>query len=228
MKRAIDGNEAERELMEAQAALLKTGAASPQSDCPSDEMLRRFATGREVPDEVRGRILVHLAACSRCLKVMAEAPRLKIARPGTRRGVFRKSIVAVAATIIVALVLWIWSRNHAETTASDDVAEIDLRLISPTRGVNPDFAVIPARVSRHAGHLRLLLPVRSEGVYQAGIFRKSDQGSSLLRDSANTSLEDHTVTLSLKFSLAGLKPGTYWLGLCRDGSAWKFYPVFLE
>lgn len=221
--------EAERELMQAERAVLEEQARrGPVGGCPSDAALRQFAAGREDREEAREEILAHLATCSRCVQFMADLRGQKVTASGSRRAYIARSALALAAVIIVALSIWAWNRKHREFQVSNQVAIVDLRQMSPTRGGQPTPPVTAAKVQRQTGQLRLILPVGSEGAYEAGLFRQVAQGTPLLRDSGHTNLEDHNVVLVLKFSLADLEPGSYWLGLRRDGSDWAFFPLSVE
>jgi hypothetical protein len=221
--------EAERELMQAERAVLEEQAKrGPVGDCPSAAVLQRFAAGREDREEIHEEILAHLAACSRCVQFMAELRRQKVTRSGARRAYTVRSALALAAGIIVAVSIWVWSRKHHEFQVSNQVATIDLRQMSPTRGGSPNPPVTAVKVPRQAGQLRLILPVGSEGTYEAGLFRRVAQGAPLLRDSGHTNLEDHDVVLVLKLRLAGLDPGRYWLGLRQGNSDWAFFPLSVD
>jgi len=221
--------EAERELMQAEQTVLEEQARrGPIDGCPSDAVLQRFAAGREDREEIREEILAHLAACSRCVEYMAELRRQKVTGSGSRRAYIARSALALAAVIIVAVSIWVWNRKHREFQVSNQVAIVDLRQMSPTRGGNPIPVVTAAKVPRQAGQLRLILPVGSEGYYEAGLFRQAAEGTPLLRDSGHTNLDDRNVVLVLKLNLANLEPRRYWLGLRQDGSDWAFYPLFVE
>jgi hypothetical protein len=159
---------------------------------------------------------------------MADLRRQKVTGSASRRAYIARSALALAAVIIVALSIWAWNRKHREFQFSNQVAMVDLRQMSPTRGGGPIPSVTAAKVPRQAGQLRVILPVGSEGHYEAGLFRQMAQGTPLLRDSGHTDLEDHNVVLVLKLNLAGLKPRGYWLGLRQDGSDWVFYPLHIE
>lgn len=229
MVRLRQTGSAEQELIEAERGVLGEQArrGRPVSGCPSDAALWRFAAGHEKDEETRERILIHLAACSRCVQFMAEIREQKIARPGVRSSYVRESIMATAALVIVAVGVWVWNGRHREVQSSEQLAIVDLRLISPTRGDHP----VPgpaAKVPRQAGRLRLILPVGSEGSYEAGIFRQPGQGTPLLHASGHTNLEDHDVVLVLQLRLTTLQAGRYWLGFHQVGSDWAFFPLSVE
>ena len=214
--------------MEAEQAILEEQAKrGPVDGCPSDIVLRRFAAGSEDREQVREEILLHLSACSRCVQFMRELRRQKMVGSGRRRA-YIGSALALAAVIIAAVSIWVWNRTHHEFRASNQVAIVDLRQMSPTRGADPGPAVTAAKVPRQAGQLRLILPVGSTGTYEASLFREAAQGAPLRHDFEQINIEDHNAVLVLNLSFAGLEAGRYWLGLRQGDSDWAFFPLSVE
>lgn len=104
MVRVRQTGSAEQELIEAERAVLGEQARrGPVSGCPSDAALRRFAAGHEKHEETREKIFIHLAACSGCVQFMAEIREQEIARSGVRSSYVRRSMLATAALVIVAV-----------------------------------------------------------------------------------------------------------------------------
>ena len=219
----------EQELIQTEQAILeKEARRGPVAGCPSDAVLQRFAAGREGREQVRKEILAHLSACSRCVQFMGELRRQKGTDSANRRVYIRSSALALAAVIIVAVSIWIWNRTHPEIQVSNQVAIVDLRQMSPTRGSESGPAVTAAKIPRQANELRLILPVGSEGTYEAGLFRQAAQETPLQHDSGQINIEDHNSVLVLKLRFPGLEAGRYWLGLRQGDSEWTFFPLSVE
>jgi len=208
---------AEQELMEAlSSVMLKDGRLQKLGDCPTVADLRRFATGK-CNQAQRDQMLAHLGACDRCITLLREM---------RQRGILirRTSLVlAVAAVLAVA----VWARLDRSSSISNAVATVDLRLVSPTRGIETNNGANAVTTRRRAGRLRIILPIGSEGKYECQIVR-TGQSVPLLRASGEALLENHDVVLNLPVELGSLTPGRYSLALQRDGSEWVYYPLILE
>jgi hypothetical protein len=105
------------------------------------------------------------------------------------------------------------------------IVVLDLRGHAPVRGENPpETSQPPLEVPRNAKTLNLELPIGSnEGAYDVALLDPS--GSELLRTSATAKLEDHTVVLRADVDLAGVSPGSYFLGLRQRGTEWMRFPI---
>ena len=79
-------------------------------------------------------------------------------------------------------------------------------------------------LSTEARHLVLHLPIGSkEGSYEVALLSGSDEQ---IRDTTGIAqLENHTTTLNADFDLAGVSPGSYFLGVRQPGLEWSRYPV---
>ena len=68
------------------------------------------------------------------------------------------------------------------------------------------------------------LPIGSnEGAYDVALLNSS--GAELFRTSATAKLEDHIVVLRVDVNLAGVPPGSYFLGLRQRGLEWMRFPI---
>ncbi len=198
------------------SVMLKDGRLQKLGDCPTVADLRRFATGK-CNQAQRDQMLAHLGACDRCITLLREM---------RQRGILirRTSLVlAVAAVLAVA----VWARLDRSSSISNAVATVDLRLVSPTRGIETNNGANAVTTRRRAGRLRIILPIGSEGKYECQIVR-TGQSVPLLRASGEALLENHDVVLNLPVELGSLTPGRYSLALQRDGSEWVYYPLILE
>jgi hypothetical protein len=105
------------------------------------------------------------------------------------------------------------------------VVVLDLRGRATVRGENPPVtAQPPLDVPRNAKTLNLELPIGSdEGAYDVALLNSS--GAELFRTSATAKLEDHIVVLKADIDLAGVSPGSYFLGLRQRGLEWMRFPI---
>jgi len=70
----------------------------------------------------------------------------------------------------------------------------------------------------------LELPIGSnEGAYDVALLDPS--GAELFRTSATAKLEDHIVVLRADVNLAGVPPGSYFLGLRQRGLEWMRFSI---
>jgi hypothetical protein len=67
------------------------------------------------------------------------------------------------------------------------------------------------------------LPTRGHGAYDVALLDPS--GAELFRTSATAKLEDHIVVLRADVDLAGVSPGSYFLGLRQPGLEWMRFPI---
>jgi len=208
---------AEQELMEALSSVMrKDGPDHKLDDCPTVADLRRFATGK-CNQAQRDEILAHLAACDCCITLLREM---------RERGILirRASLVlAVAAVLAVA----VWARLDRSSSISNAVATVDLRLASPTRGIENNNGADAVTAQRKAGRLRIILSIGSEGKYECQILRAGHAGP-LLSTSGEALLENHDVVLNVPVEMANLTPGRYSLALRREGSEWTYYHLILD
>jgi hypothetical protein len=95
------------------------------------------------------------------------------------------------------------------------------------RGANtPESGQPPLEVSRNARSLTLDLPIGSnEGTYDLALL--NPVGDELFRASATAKLEDHIVVLRANVDLAGISPGSYFLGVRQPGLEWTRFSIRL-
>ena len=134
--------------------------------------------------------------------------------------------LAAAAIVLLAVggLLWVRSRPSGQTAA---VMVLDLRGRATVRGEStPDASQPPLEVPRNARSLNLELPIGSnEGGYDVALLNPS--GAELFRTSATAKLEDHIVVLRAEVDLAGLSPGSYFLGVRQPGLEWTRFSIRL-
>jgi hypothetical protein len=171
-----------------------------------------------VPLSEADRWLVHFSSCSPCFQEFAQFRKQAVNRRRTQIW------LAAAAVFIFAIAGWLWvqSRPQVQTAA---VVVLDLRGRATVRGENPPVtAQPPLDVPRNAKTLNLELPIGSnEGAYDVALI--SSSGAELFRTSATAKLEDHDVVLKADIDLAGVSPGSYFLGLRQRGLEWMRFPI---
>ena len=123
---------------------------------------------------------------------------------------------------VVGGLLWVRSRPSGQTAA---VVVLDLRGRAAARGGSTSETSQPSlEVPRNARSLNLELPIGSnEGAYDVALLNPS--GAELFRTSATAKLEDHIVVLRADVDLAGISPGSYFLGLRQPGLEWMRFPI---
>jgi hypothetical protein len=134
--------------------------------------------------------------------------------------------LAAAAMVLLAVAGWMWvrSRPSGQTAA---VVVLDLRGRSTARGETPsETSQPPLEAPRSTKSLKLELPIGSnEGAYDVALLNPS--GAELFRASGTAKLEDHNVVLRADVDLAGIPPGSYFLGVRQPGLEWTRFPIRL-
>ena len=134
--------------------------------------------------------------------------------------------LAAAAMVLLAFAGWLWVRSRPSGPTAA-VVILDLRGRAAVRGENPPETSQPAlEVPRNARSLNLELPIGSnEGTYDVALLDPS--GAELFRASAMAKLEDHIVVLRANVALAGISPGSYFLGVRQPGLEWTRFSIRL-
>ena len=128
---------------------------------------------------------------------------------------------AAVLLIIIGGLLFLRTRRSVQTAT----VTIDLRQRSVARGENPpETNQPPIELSKEARRLVLDLPIGSkEGTYELALLAR---GGEQVRDTTGIAqLENHTTILSADLDLAGVSPGSYFLGVRQPGLEWTRYPV---
>ena len=135
---------------------------------------------------------------------------------------FQMAFAAAAVLLIIIGGLLLLRNRPSVQTAT---VTIDLRDRSVARGENPpEMNQSPIELSRQAKHLVLDLPVGSkEGNYELALL---DSGGEEIKSATGVAqLENHTVVLNANVDLAGVSPGSYFLGVRQPGLEWSRYPL---
>jgi hypothetical protein len=172
----------------------------------------------KVPLSEADRWLDHFSSCSPCFQEFTQFRKQAVNRRRTQIW------LAAAAVFIFAVVGWFWVRSRPQVPTAA-VVVLDLRGRATVRGENPPDTSRPLlEVPRNAKTLSLELPIGSnEGGYDVALFNPS--GAELVRTSATAKLEDHIVVLRADVDLAGVSPGSYFLGLRQPGLEWMRFPI---
>ncbi len=186
--------------------------------CPDSSILRGIAS-HKLPLSQAAPWFDHLSACSPCFQ---DFNRFRREAAGQRRRI--QVWLAAAAVLLFAFggLLWVRSRPSGQTAA---VVILDLRGRAAARGENPpESKQPPLELPRNARNLNLELPIGSnEGAYDVALINPN--GAGLFRTSATAKLEDHIVVLRVDVNLAGISPGSYFLGLRQPGVEWMRFPI---
>ena len=188
--------------------------------CPGPAILKSMAL-HKLPLSEADPWLDHLASCSPCFQEFTEIRKRQTSQ--RRR---TPMWLAAAAIVLLAFAGWLWVRTHpsAQTAA---VIVLDLRGRAAVRGEGtPETSQPPLEVSRSARSLTLELPIGSnEGAYDVALLNPS--GAELFRTSATAKLENHIVVLRADVDLAGVSPGSYFLGVRQPGLEWTRFSIRL-
>ncbi len=181
-------------------------------------MLRGIAQHR-IPLSQADQWLNHLSSCTPCFQ---DFRRFCAEAAAGKRRVFQMALAAAAVLlIIIGGLLFLRSRPSVQTAT----VTIDLRERTVARGENPpETNQSPIELSRQAKHLVLDLPVGSkEGNYELAVLRTG--GEAIRSATGVAQLENHTVVLNANMDLAGVSPGSYFLGVRLPGLEWSRYPA---
>jgi hypothetical protein len=188
--------------------------------CPGPAIVKSIAL-HKLPLAEADPWLDHFSSCSPCFQEFGQIRKQAV---GQRRQT--QMWLAAAAMVLLAVAGWMWvrSRPSGQTAA---VIVLDLRSRSTARGENPpESSQPPLEVPRNARSLNLELPIGSnEGAYDVALLNPS--GVELFRTSATAKLEDHNVVLRANVDLAGVPPGSYFLGVRQPGLEWTRFPIRL-
>jgi hypothetical protein len=188
--------------------------------CPDSGVLRGIAL-HKMPLAEADRWLDHFSSCSPCFQEFRHFRRQALDR---RRRI--QMWVAAAAMVLLSLAGWLWVENRpsGQTAA---VVILDLRGRATVRGENPpENSQPPLNIRRNARRLNLELPIGSnEGVYDVALLNPS--GTELFRTSATAKLENQIVVLTADIDLAGISPGSYFLGVRQPGLDWARFSIRL-
>jgi hypothetical protein len=185
--------------------------------CPNSAVLRGIAL-HKVPLSEADRWLDHFSSCSPCFQEFTKFRKQAVDRRRTQIW------LVAAAVFICAVAGWFWVRTRPQVQTAVIVV-LDLRGRATVRGENPpETSRSPLEVPRNAKSLSLDLPIGSnEGAYDVALLNPS--GAEFFRTSATAKLEDHIVVLRADVNLAGVPPGSYFLGLRQQGLEWMRFSI---
>jgi hypothetical protein len=214
--------ELDRALHGALSSIASTRFPNPErKDCPPSRTLRKIAS-RTLP--ITDPAIDHVAHCSPCFNELHEM------RAGMRRRRMAWSAAAVAAVVVAALALGylaLWPTAPIDPTP--EVAILDLRGLSPTRGEVPEPGATSTAtlfLPRRVLDLTVQLPVGSaEGAYEVAIQQGDDP---LLVAAGAASIENLITTLRVRIDTRELTEGAYQFAVRENGLNWRFYPLSLE
>lgn len=186
--------------------------------CPTVADLRQFALGK-CNQAHREQLLAHVGTCDRCIALLRKMRK--------RRVLIRRTSFVLAGAAAAVLAVAFWATLGPPSSVSSVVATVDLRLASPTRGIQNNEGAAAVTAPQKVTRLRIILPIGAEGKYECQILRQG-QSVPMLFSSGEAHLENHDVVLNLPVKLGKLTAGPYLLALRRESSEWVYYKLFLE
>jgi hypothetical protein len=219
LKQQEEFNVEEKRILDLLSRGLSEDFPNPQRvGCPDSAMLKGIAL-HKVPLAEADPWLDHFSSCSPCFQEFTQFRKQRLDR--RRR---TQMWLAAAAMVLLVVAGWLWVRTRplGQTATA---AVLDLRGRATMRGENPPASdQLPLEVPRKAKTLNLELPIGSnEGPYEVALLNPS--GAELARASGTAKLEDHIVVLRADVDLAGVSPGSYFLGLRQPGLEWMRFPI---
>lgn len=204
----------EKRILEVLSKGLSTEFPNPgRAGCPGSATLEGIASHR-IPLSEAEKWFDHLGSCSPCFQEFTAIRNKLRARRRLRWG-------GGLAILVVGLALWLNFRSHHVV---NETAMLDLRGLSVERGEQNTSNGGPLQLGRSTKHLVLQLPIGSkEGSYDLALLEVT--GSELLHASGIAQVENHTVVLRVEVDVAGVPPGSYFLGLRQPGLEWTRFPI---
>jgi hypothetical protein len=214
----------EKQLLDLLSKGLSTEFPNPERvGCPGPEVLEGIASHKTPLSEAE-KWLDHLGSCSSCFHDFKAIQRKLRARRVFKLG-------GSLAILLVVLALWFGLRPH-HAVITNETATLDLRGYSVERGQQSPSKQPPLDIRRGIGHLILYLPIGStEGTYEVALlsntgYEADRSGLRVVFSATGTArLEDHIVILRTDLDLAGVRPGSYFLGLRQPGQQWTRFPA---
>jgi hypothetical protein len=221
LKQTEEFNAEEKRILDLLSRGLSQDFPNPQRvGCPDSAVLRDIAL-HKVPLAEADRWLNHFSSCSPCFQDFTQFRKQALDR---RRRTQMWLAAAAMFLLVVGWWLWVENRPSGQTAA---VVILDLRGRATVRGENPpENSQPPLNVPRNARRLNLELPIGSnEGTYDVALLNPS--GAELFRTSATAKLENRIVVLRADVDLAGISPGSYFLGVRQPGLEWARFSIRL-
>lgn len=201
---------AETELMQ---ALSSRKEGSGNELCLDHRLLKKFLEGKVVDCNVQNRILSHLDTCPACLRTLKQLRE-------SRKGEFRRALLAVASIVVVSFIIWFWHRQHP----SPQIATLNFESSAILRSVD----VPPLTLSRSTTRLHFILSAQeSPGDYEIELL-KSVGDPPLAKAQGVTHSGSRNLELDVDFDLAKYPVGLYVLAIRRLDSPWQYRSLQLR
>jgi len=197
--------------------LLKDFPNPERIGCPGADVLKKIAS-HEMPLSEAEKWLDHLGSCSPCY---ADFKRFAEVHESRRR----RTLLAAAAAILLALAITGWALLHVRNeNLIADIAVLDLRDRSPSRGVEANPSEPPLEISRRVSHLKIYLPVgSSEGDYDIRIMAREEK--TLFATKGTASKQEGITSIAVDLNVSSASPGLYALQIRKFGFGWTPYPL---
>ena len=219
-----------------QQAILRDYPNPERRGCPGFNVLRRLASF-DLP-QTSDPAWEHVIHCSPCYaEFLGFRAETKVVR---RRGRQRMRLIFAAAAVVIVLCgMWLAGRQflgprgqvppQIAANVPPTPAYLDLEPIEISRG-GSDGEGKHSNLVLPVGDLdlRIRLPIGSEdGRYQVQILSQPG-GRPLAFGQGAAALEEHSVLLTTRLNLKGLKPGNYYMAFRRVNLDWAMLPLELK
>jgi hypothetical protein len=213
----------EQQLLELGRRVFAEHSPNPaRTSCPPQDTLRAMAF-RSKQLAAADLPLQHLTICSPCFQDYSRYRRQAFNQMILRGALAAAIVIMVIGVAVLAGVGRGWFQRPAEPLM---VAILDLRPLSPTRGVEPPEAGAVLTLRRGRLGITVQLPVGSEeGAYDVAVMLS---GRVLQSGQGTARAQDSVMVLTVRMDLRSLGPGRYAFGVRRVGSAWQEYPLRLD
>lgn len=211
MRRTGRQIDAETELMHHLPALREQHPGI--EDCPHRKLLKQFLDGKVLDENVQNRILRHLDCCQACVGTLKELRDSRI--------LVRRSLLAAAAILLLAVLIWFWPAQRSAT----ETATVEFPGSEVLRGVEEPQLTLPRSTKR----LHIILSGEGQpGAYELRLLKSEEEAFPLIEAQGLTHREKQTLELNVDFNISRLSSGDYVLALRRSSSSWHYRPIRIE
>ena len=212
----------ERRLLELGRRVFAEHSPNPaRTGCPPQGTLRAMAF-RSKQLAAADLPLQHLTICSPCFQDYS-----RYRRQAVNQTILGGALAAAVALVVIGAAVLVgmgrgWFQRPSEPHM---VATLDLRPLSPARGVGPTEGAVLV-LPRARLQVAVLLPVGSEeGAYDVAVSQDGRPMQSIQGVARN---QNGVTTLTVQMDLKSLGAGRYAFGVRHVGSAWQEYPLRLD
>jgi hypothetical protein len=216
--------EEEKRILDALGEKLLREYPNPERfGCPPPKVLKDIAF-HNLTFANAERWFEHITACSPCYREYCDLRDVQKRR--------RKQMVLLAVACILVVILGAGRILTQRYKQIHDVAVLDLRDRSMTRGDAPDLGSntgeVALQANRSASHWTIYLPrnIAASGPYEVRLLTRS--GELLFNESTAAKVLESASAIQVRVHVSSVSPGLYVLQVRATGSEWESYPVTLQ